>query len=84
MVEAEQVEDGGVEVVNVDHVFDGLVAELVGGPEAEPMLDAGAGEPGGKALGVMVAARRSPSETWACGRTRWSRRRACRRAVRGP
>ena len=56
VVEAEQVEDRGVEVVDVDHVLDGLVAELVGGPEAEPMLDAGAGEPGGEALGVVVAA----------------------------
>ena len=84
VVEAEQVEDRRVEVVNVDDVFDGLVAEFVGGAEAEPVLDAGAGEPGGEALGVMVAARRSLSETWACGRTRWSRRRGCRRAVRGP
>ena len=57
VVEAEQVEDGRVEVVDVDHVFDGLVAELVGGTEAEPMLDARAGEPGGEALGVVVAAR---------------------------
>ena len=53
------MQDGRVEVVNVDHVFDGLVAEFIGGTETEPMLNAGAGEPGGEALGVMVAARGS-------------------------
>ena len=35
VVEAEQVEDRGVEVVDVDDVLDGLVAELVGRAEAE-------------------------------------------------
>ncbi len=46
-----------MEVVNVDDVLDSLVAELISGAEAKPMLDAGTGEPCGKALGVMVAAR---------------------------
>ena len=49
-------------------LFDRLVAELVGRPEAEGPLDAGAGEPGGEAGGVVVAAlgplleRRHPAE----------------------
>ena len=34
VVEAEQVEDSGVKIVNVDHVVEGLVAELVGGPRS--------------------------------------------------
>ena len=59
VVEAEQVQDRRVEVVDVDDLFDGLVAELVGGAEAEPALHAGAGEPGGKPLGVVVAALRA-------------------------
>ena len=40
MVQAEEVQDGGVEVVDVHHVLDGLIAERVGGAEAESALDA--------------------------------------------
>ena len=39
MVEAEEVEDGGVEVVDVDGFFDGFEAELVGGAVDVAPLD---------------------------------------------
>ena len=53
VVEAEEVEDRRVEVVDVDDLLDSLVAELVGRPEAEAVPDAGAGQPGGEPLGVV-------------------------------
>jgi len=56
VVEAEQVEQRGVEVVDCRHVFDGFVAEFVGGSVAESALYACSGEPDGEAGGVVVAA----------------------------
>src|SRR5262245_34347330 len=56
VVEAEEVEDRRVEVVDVDNLLDGLVAELVGGAEAERALDARAGQPGGEPLRIVVTA----------------------------
>ena len=53
MVEAEEVEDGGVQVVDVDLVLDGADAVLVG-RVAEAAFDAAAG--GHMAGGVVVAA----------------------------
>ena len=55
VVQAEQVQDGGVQVVHVDLVGDGVVAELVGRAVGEARLHAAAGEPDGEALGVVVA-----------------------------
>ena len=55
-VEAEQVEDRGVEVGDVAAVGDGVVAEVVGGAVGLAALDPAAGEPDGEAVGVMVAA----------------------------
>lgn len=55
MLQAEQVEDGGVSVVDVDGVDDAFVAELVGLAETESGLHAGSGEPGGVAGVVVVA-----------------------------
>ena len=40
MVEPEQVEDRGVQVVNMDTVFHGVPAEFVGGAEGQAALDA--------------------------------------------
>ena len=56
MVDAEEVEHGGVQVVHFDFVFDGLVAALVGGAVGEAGFDAAAGEPDGEAEGVVIAA----------------------------
>src|SRR5262245_49840268 len=59
VVEAEEVQNGRVEVVDCRDVFDCLVAELVGRTVAEWDFDAGAGEPDGEALRVVVAALRA-------------------------
>ncbi len=56
VIEAQEVEDGGVKVVHVDFVLDGFVAEFIGGAVGEAGFDAAAGEPGGEAEGVVVAA----------------------------
>ena len=56
MVQAEQVQDRGVPVVDVHRVLDRLVAELVGRPVGQPAPDAAAGHPDGEPLAVVVAA----------------------------
>ena len=45
-----------MQVVDVHDVFDGLVAEFVGGAVDRASLDAAAGQPDGKAPVVVVAA----------------------------
>ena len=45
VVESEQVQDGGVKVVDVNRLVDGAKAELVRRPVDEAALDAAAGEP---------------------------------------
>src|SRR6185295_14271947 len=45
VVEAEEVEDGGVEVVHVDGVLGDAPAQLVGGAEHLASFDAAAGHP---------------------------------------
>ena len=70
VVEAEQVQRGGVEVVAVGGVFGGLEAEFVGGAVSGAALDAAAGHPGGEGAGVVVAAFARPARR-AGGRTRW-------------
>ena len=54
-VEAELVEDGGVDVGDVVAVFDGVEAELVGFAVGDAAFDAAAGHPDGEAVGVVVA-----------------------------
>src|SRR4051812_20973020 len=56
VVEAELVEERGVEIVDVDGVFDGVEAEVVGAAVAQAGLDAAAGEPDRVAAVVVVAA----------------------------
>ena len=56
MVDAEQVEHRGVEVVDGDDVLDREVAEVVGLAVADAALDAAAGQAHGEALDVVVAA----------------------------
>src|SRR5690606_16703762 len=55
-VQAEQVENGRVVVVVVDDVFNGVMAELVGGAVGSAGLESASGDPGAEAVGVMVAA----------------------------
>lgn len=56
VVEAEEVEDGGVEVVDGDGVFFGFGAKVVRGAVAVAFFDAGSGEETGEGVGVVVAA----------------------------
>src|SRR5436309_10764225 len=56
VVYAELLEEGGLEVVDVDRVLGDVVAEVVGGTEAGAGFDAGAGQPDGETARVMVAA----------------------------
>ena len=56
LVEAELAEDGGVDVGDIVPVFDGVEAQLVGGAVDDAAPDAGAGEPDGEAVRVVVAA----------------------------
>ena len=78
VVEAHEMQDRGVQVVDVDAVFDGFEAELVGRAVDVSAADAAAGHPHREAVVVVVAAvdfalRSSPSSVvrpWACGRIR--------------
>ena len=56
MVEAEQVQDRGVQVVHRADVFDGVHAEFVGRAVDRAPFDSAAGQPDREAFGVMVAA----------------------------
>jgi hypothetical protein len=56
MIQAHQMEDGGVQIGDVRSVFDGIEAEFVGGADGLATLDSGAGEPHGKAEGIVIAA----------------------------
>ena len=56
VVEAELVEDGGVEVVDVDTVFGDIEPEVVGFAVADAGFDAAAGHPHGEGVFVVVAA----------------------------
>ena len=56
VIEANEMENGGVEVVDAGHVLHRLVAELVGLSVVEGLFDAGAGEPHGEPRRVVIAA----------------------------
>src|SRR5262245_32321506 len=57
VIESEKVQDRGVQVVDADAVFDGLVADVVGRAVGRAPLYAAAGQPIGKGVRVVVAAR---------------------------
>ena len=56
VIQAQQVEDGGVEVVMRDAARNGVHAELVGSAVGNSRLDAAARHPHGEAEVVMAAA----------------------------
>jgi hypothetical protein len=64
VVEPEQVEDGGMEIVHLLGLVDGFEAVFIGGADDGAAFDAAAGEPDGEALRVVV---------WAGGRIRRAR-----------
>ena len=80
VVDAEQVQYRGLEVVDVDGVDGRVVGEVVGFAETEAGFDAAAGQPDGEDVGVMVSAERflvvdvSLAERSAAGGTLWVRR----------
>src|SRR5262245_7037477 len=56
VVEAHEVQDGGVQIVDVRSVFDGRVAEFIGGAVDVAALHPAAGQPHREAEMMMVAA----------------------------
>ena len=54
MVDAELVKNGGVEIVDVNLVLNGVKAELVGGTVGEAGLHSTAGHPHCEAVRVMI------------------------------
>src|SRR5688572_22877488 len=56
VVQAEQVQDGGVQVGGGDNIFDGRATHGVGGAVAESAFHAAAGHPHGAAFVVVPAA----------------------------
>src|SRR5262249_18752686 len=56
VIEAQEPEDSGVQIVNVDRMLDGTEAEIVGGAMNLAALDAAAGQPHAEAIVVVVAA----------------------------
>src|SRR5262245_46801487 len=55
-VEAEEVEQSGVEVGDRHHVLDGGVTKVIGRSDRDPALHAAAGQPEAEAALVMVPA----------------------------
>ena len=55
VIEAEEVEHGGVEVVDVDLVFDGLEAEVISRAVNVAAFGSAASHPSGEAVVVVVA-----------------------------
>ena len=56
VIQTEEVQDGGMEIVVGDDVFDGFMAPLVGFAEGHTTPDTAAGQPEGEARGVVIAA----------------------------
>src|SRR5207237_8140233 len=56
VVHAHQVQDAGVQIVDVDLVLDGGVAEVVGGAVGVPALAAAPGDPRAEAARAVIAA----------------------------
>ena len=45
VVQAQQVQNGGLQVVNVDGIFDDMEAEFIGGSQSHTLFDSAAGQP---------------------------------------
>lgn len=55
VIDSHQVQNRGIEVVDVDAIFDHIVAEFVGRSVADAWLDTTAGHPGGETSRMVVA-----------------------------
>ena len=90
VIDAHQVQDGGVDVVDVDRLLDRLEAEFVGGAVDRAAFHRAAGQPHGESEGIVIAAAlgavrhcrrlRAP----ACGRIRIRKPPACPSTGRAP
>src|SRR5262245_39430800 len=58
VVDAEKVEDGGMEIVPGDGLMHGFPANIVRAAKGHAVLEAGAGEPDGEAVHIVIAAGR--------------------------
>ena len=56
VIQAEKLKDGSLDIMNVEPIFRGAEAELVGGAHGDPGFGAAAGEPHGVGVDVMVPA----------------------------
>jgi len=56
VIQPQEVEHGGVEVMERVDIFDGFESKFIGGAMADAGLDAGSGQYGGETTGVVVAA----------------------------
>ena len=54
VIEAEEVEEGGLEVVDVDLVLDRVEADVVRGSVGDAGFDAATGHPDGEGVGMVV------------------------------
>ena len=63
VVDAELMEEGGMQVVDFDGVFDGVFADVVGLTMDMAGLEAAAGDPDGKAAAMMAAIRGTRTRT---------------------
>ena len=57
MVDSQQMQQRGLQIMNVDTVFDGVVTQIIGLADRHAPLHASAGYPHGEGFFVMVAAR---------------------------
>ena len=55
VIEAQQVQDRGVLVVDVDRILDRIETKLIAGPKRKPALPPAASEPHAETIRVMVA-----------------------------
>ena len=56
VIDAELVEKGRVQIVNVDSILGDVISDVIGRTVARPGLETAAGHPRGEAVGVMVTA----------------------------
>jgi hypothetical protein len=55
VIESEQVEDSGVQVIDTDFIDGGFMSEFIGGSVVDSAFDAGAGHPVGEGVRVVIA-----------------------------
>ena len=55
MIDTHEMKQGGMEIMDIDFVFHGIVAEVVGLPVVISGFHPSSGEPGGESVRVMVS-----------------------------